>query len=142
MTEALTLLLKRYLELVRPVFAVKAKPGCEELVFLSHNGMRLDRSPISRMLKQYEKIAGIEKRVSSHTFRRSVATVLANNGMPAELLRVFLGHKNINTTLNNYVAYSEEAQRRALEDYHPLATERTLPLGDRDSPNSSPQPTK
>ena len=131
MTEALIELVKRYLELVRPIFAVKAKTDCEEFVFLSHNGMRLDRSPVSRALKQYAKLAGIEKRVSSHTFRRSVATVLANNGMPAELLRVFLGHRNINTTLNNYIAYSDEAQRRALEDYHPLATERTLPLGER-----------
>jgi len=130
MTEALTDLLRRYLELVRPIFAAKAKSGHEDLVFLSHHGLPLDRSPVSRALKLYARAAGITKHVSSHTFRRSIATVLANNGMPAELLRVFLGHRNINTTLNNYIAYSDEAQRRALEDYHPLATERTLPVGD------------
>ncbi|MFC1708299.1 tyrosine-type recombinase/integrase, partial [Planctomycetota bacterium] len=81
-------LLRHYLQHVRPIFAAKAKDGYEDLVILSLHGRRFDRSNVSRTLKKYAKLAGIEKHVSSHTFRRSIATILANNGMPAELLKV------------------------------------------------------
>ena len=32
--------------------------------------------------------------------------------MPAEILKVFRGHRSINTTLNHYVFYAEESRRR------------------------------
>ncbi len=51
--------------------------------------------------------------------------------MPAEMLKVFLGHRNINTTLNHYVCYSAESQRRAMEDFHPLALGKLLPPTER-----------
>lgn len=121
LTEESLGLLRRYLETVRPTFAARAQDGYEGYVILSFRGRPLDRSNISRILKRYTKVAGISKHVSSHTLRRSVATILANNGMPAELLKLFLGHRSIDTTLRNYVVYSQDGQRRALEEFHPLA---------------------
>jgi hypothetical protein len=47
--------------------------------------------------------------------------------MPPEILKVFLGHRSINTTLNHYVFYADESQRRAVEDFHPLALGKILP---------------
>ncbi len=131
LTESCVGLLRRYLDLVRPLFVVQAQPGFEDRVILSTRGRSLDRSNISRIVKRYARLARVEKHVSSHTFRRSVATILANNGMPAELLKLFLGHRRLDTTLRNYIAYSEEGQRRALEEYHPLAEGRDVPFAKR-----------
>jgi integrase/recombinase XerD len=124
LTESCLALLKRYLDRVRPAFAGGAAPGFEDHVFLSVRGRPLDRSNISRLLKGYARAAKVEKNVSSHTFRRSIATILANNGMPAELLKLLLGHRDIDTTLRNYVVYSQEGQRKALEEFHPLSEGR------------------
>lgn len=124
LTETCVAELRRFLDLVRPVFAAHVKEGYEDYVILSMRGRILDRSNISRIVKRYARIANVEKHVSSHTFRRSIATILANNGMPAELLKLFLGHRQLDTTLRNYVVYSEAGQRRALEEFHPLAEGR------------------
>ena len=114
-------ILKNYLANVRPDLAAMAEPETADLLFFSKKGNRISRSNISRTIRGIAKRAGIEKQVSSHTFRRSVATIMANRDMPAELIRTFLGHRSINTTLKNYIAYSDEAQRRALEEFHPLS---------------------
>jgi integrase/recombinase XerD len=129
LTESCVALLRRYVGEVRPVFAAGARPGFEDRLILSMRGRPLDRSNISRIVKRYAKIGKVEKPVSSHTFRRSIATILANNGMPAELLKLFLGHRKLDTTLRNYVVYSEAGQRRALEEFHPLAEGRASGIG-------------
>lgn len=116
--------LRRYVERIRPSLAKRAKPGCEDLLFLARGGGPCRRSNISRLLKRLARLVGVAKHVSTHTFRRSVATTMANNAMPAELIRTFLGHQSIATTLRNYVAYSEAAQRKAIEEYHPLSEQR------------------
>jgi len=99
-------------------------------VFFSHLSLRgrpMSRSYISRIIKRYSRLAKIDKDISSHTLRRSVSTIMANNGMSAEMLQLFLGHKSIDTTLKNYIVYSQTGQRRALEEFHPLAEGRMRP---------------
>lgn len=59
---------------------------------------RLQISGIEVRLRQYGKRLGIAK-VHPHKFRRTLATMAIDKGMPIEQLQQLLGHKRIDTTL-------------------------------------------
>lgn len=59
---------------------------------------RLKISGIEFRLRQYGKKLGISK-VHPHKFRRTLATMAIDKGMPIEQLQQLLGHKRIDTTL-------------------------------------------
>lgn len=61
-----------------------------------HN--RLQISGIEKRLREMGKNLGIHK-VHPHKFRRTLATVAIDKGMPIEQLQQLLGHKRIDTTL-------------------------------------------
>lgn len=61
-----------------------------------HN--RLSISGIELRLRQFGRKLGINK-VHPHKFRRTLATVAIDKGMPIEQLQHLLGHKRIDTTL-------------------------------------------
>ncbi|MDK2789670.1 MAG: hypothetical protein PWP15_177 [Methanothermococcus sp.] len=52
------------------------------------------------LVKRYTKDAGIKKELSTHTFRRSRALHLLNDGVPLEKVSKYLRHKSINTTMH------------------------------------------
>lgn len=52
----------------------------------------------NRNLQAIQYRAGIEQRVTSHVGRHSFATVCLNNNIPIEVVKEFLGHKDIKTT--------------------------------------------
>lgn len=60
---------------------------------------RLSISGIECRLKQVGKKLGIEK-VHPHKFRRTLATIAIDKGMPIEQLQHLLGHQKIDTTLH------------------------------------------
>ena len=59
---------------------------------------RLQISGIEVRLRQYGKRLGIAK-VHPHKFRRTLATMAIDKGMPIEQLQQLLGHRRIDTTL-------------------------------------------
>ena len=59
---------------------------------------RLQISGIEVRLRQYGKRLGITK-VHPHKFRRTLATMAIDKGMPIEQLQQLLGHRRIDTTL-------------------------------------------
>lgn len=61
-----------------------------------HN--RLQISGIEVRLRQYGKRLGLNK-VHPHKFRRTLATMAIDKGMPKEQLQQLLGHRRIDTTL-------------------------------------------
>ena len=56
-------------------------------------------SSLQKAIKQAVKMAGINKRVSCHTFRHSFATHLLQSGYDIRTVQELLGHKDVKTTM-------------------------------------------
>lgn len=56
--------------------------------------------------------AGIQKRVSPHLLRHTMATKLVNSGMPLAYVRKVLGQKSSDTTRVHAEATTESVQER------------------------------
>ena len=70
----------------------------EDTVFLNNRGSKLTRVMIFTIIKQAAKNAGIDKKISPHTFRHSFATHLLEGGADIRQVQELLGHENILTT--------------------------------------------
>ena len=94
------------------------KPGQEDYLFLNRRGSRLTRVMIFIMLKALAKKAGINKKVSPHTFRHSFATHLVEGGADLRAVQEMLGHESITTT-EIYTHLDREYLRDTLQQFHP-----------------------
>jgi integron integrase len=76
----------------------------------------LDESVLSRAIKQAAQSAGMDKRVTPHTFRHSFATHLLQNGYDIRTVQELLGHKDVKTTM----IYTHVLQRGGLAVKSPI----------------------
>jgi len=56
---------------------------------------------IDQIIKEVAESVGIED-ITTHMFRKSIATQLLENGMPIEYVSKYLGHASVTTTIQNY----------------------------------------
>lgn len=82
----------------------------------------ISRKAVYERCKRLAREAGIEKPITTHTFRRSRITHLIDAGMPIEQVQFLAGHKGINTT-TKYYKYSTAALRKAMVKFDPMAKE-------------------
>lgn len=83
-----------------PKFLInKISPYSHDYLFISKYGNPFVREWIIWIIKQRTILAGIKKKITPHTFRRSFATILNNKGARMSTIQKLLGHSNINTTL-------------------------------------------
>nr|WP_281416259.1 site-specific integrase [Deinococcus aestuarii] len=68
---------------------------------------------VQRLVKTAAGRAGIEKQVTPHRLRASVATILLDAGMPLDQVQKFLRHKRITTTQ----IYAQTSLRGVGENY-------------------------
>lgn len=68
---------------------------------------------VQRLVKDAAAAAGIQKQVTPHRLRASVATILLDQGMPLDQVQRFLRHKRITTTQ----IYAETSLRGVGESY-------------------------
>ena len=108
--------LKEYLEKIRPQHA-KKNPK-ERRLFLNHSGLAMTPESIRAMLNNYRHGAGIKKPVSPHTFRRSCATHLVQQGADIRYVQELLGHSRISTT-QLYTKIMPKEVKQMHETYHP-----------------------
>ena len=110
--------LKNYINLIRVKQNITKK--YTDILFLNRNGRQLSRVMIFTIVKKFVKSAGINKKVSPHTFRHSFATHLVEGGADLRVVQEMLGHVNITTT-EIYTHLNKEYLRQEIINYHPRA---------------------
>ena len=89
-----------------------------DILFLNRRGGKLTRAMIFTIIKQLAKKAGIQKKISPHTFRHSFATHLLENGANLRAIQQMLGHESITTT-EVYMHVDRKHLREVVEQFHP-----------------------
>ena len=88
----------------------------DDFVFLNNRGKQLTRVMIFTIIKQAAQRAGIDKKISPHTFRHSFATHLLEGGANIRQVQELLGHENILTT-EIYTHLDDTHLRQTLEEH-------------------------
>ncbi len=107
------------------VRAAREQPE-RDFVLLTRTGKQLSQNVITQSIKARATRIGLHlrddapdpryrSRVSAHTLRRSVATLLLNDGMPLDAVADMLHHDRVDTTRRHYAFSSSERQRITVE---------------------------
>ena len=109
--------LSEYVEFIRPQMV--AAPD-EPSLFVNISGERMSRQGFWKIIKTYQKKAGIEKDITPHTLRHSFAAHLLENGADLRSIQEMLGHADISSTQ----VYSHIVKKQLKDVYnkaHPRA---------------------
>ena len=103
--------LRDYITLVRPQMILRPD---EQSLFVNISGEHMSRQGFWKIIKHYQKMAGIEKDITPHTLRHSFAAHLLENGADIHAVRDMLGHRDIS---------SMQVYSKLVEEYraHPRA---------------------
>ncbi len=96
------------------------KDSKEKALFVNCNGSKLSRQGFWKIIKQYQKQAGIKTDITPHTLRHSFAAHLLENGADLKSIQEMLGHADISSTQ----VYSKLMNSRIKDVYekaHPRA---------------------
>lgn len=104
--------LRMYLE------KAKRRCGAGEYVFSARPGKPLTRQRVWQLIKKYAKAAGIQKKITPHTFRHSFATHLLERGADLRIVQELLGHADIATT-QIYTHVSRDHLKSIHSRFHP-----------------------
>lgn len=77
---------------------LKETAGPDAPVFASRSGKPLERSRISRIVKDASQLAGIAANLSTHWLRHAHASHALDRGAPIHLVQATLGHRSVATT--------------------------------------------
>ncbi|MPS63534.1 site-specific tyrosine recombinase XerD [Chryseobacterium sp.] len=109
-------LLKNYIQDVRSKNKINKKH--EDCLFLNSRGTSMSRVIVFLIIKELTDKAGVNKKISPHTFRHSFATHLLQNGADLRYIQEMLGHSSITTT-EIYTHLKTEELRDVILNYHP-----------------------
>jgi len=90
-------------------------------LFLNARGQRLSTQGISGVLTRLREQAGIQRHITPHMLRHTVATLLLRNGADIRVVQEFLGHASIATT-QRYTHITKEHLIGVLRKHHPSLT--------------------
>lgn len=102
--------IQRYLRERRPELDRRRSEG---VVFLNQHGRPLSRMGAWKIVGMHVRNAGIERKVTPHTFRHSFATHLLEGGADLVAVQEMLGHADISTT-----QIYTHVDRRYLQEEH------------------------
>lgn len=101
-------------------FYLRGKNQMEPSFFLNNNGKRMSGETLNRRLKAIIERTNdsniIEKNITLHCLRHSIATHLIENGAGIEFVRDFLGHENIDTS-HLYAIRRKRNTNRLIQSY-------------------------
>ena len=90
---------------VRAEFAIKdylnSRTDSNPYLFVSDRAPhdKMSTAGIQKIIRLLAEKTGIQKKITCHTFRRTVSTILLNRGMSIEIIQQILGHEQISTTM-------------------------------------------
>lgn len=90
----------------------------DDILFLNRRGTALTRVMIFIIIKKLSADAGIQNKISPHTFRHSFATHLVEGGADLRAVQDMLGHESITTT-EIYTHLDRDYLRETLMRFHP-----------------------
>ena len=118
MSASLCRKIKHFILEDRPLFPQKTANS--EVLLLNRFGNALSRVMIFMIVQELCLKAGLEKKISPHTFRHSFATHLMEGGADLRAVQQMLGHESIGTT-EIYTHLDRSFLRSELMLYHPMA---------------------
>lgn len=95
-----------------------------QALFLNASCERLSTQGITNVIAKLRQEAGIERHVTPHMLRHTVATLLLRNGADIRVVQEFLGHTSIVTT-QRYTHITKEHMIGVLRKRHPSFGLRT-----------------
>ena len=108
--------IRMYEEEVRVHLNIKL--GHEGFLFLNRRGAQLSRQMVFIVIKDLVGKAGIQKKISPHTFRHCFATHFIEGGADLRAVQEMLGHESITTT-EIYTHLDRDYLRQIIQDFHP-----------------------
>jgi len=93
-------------------------PSETSALFLNVQGNALSTQGMAYVLGKLCRGAGIEKKVTPHMLRHTVATLLLRNGVDLRVVQEFLGHASITST-QRYTHVSYQQLLKAISGCHP-----------------------
>jgi integrase/recombinase XerC len=112
--------LHNYLEQGRPKLLGEKKTSA---LFINRYGQRIPERRVQKMLEDYAKKAGIEKRVHPHILRHTFATHLLDGGADLRVVQELLGHAQLSST-QIYTHVTKSQARKVYLSAHPMAKEK------------------
>lgn len=91
-----------------------------DYLFTNYQGNPLSRQGVWKIIKQYADRAGIDKEITPHMLRHSVAAHLLENGADLKAVQEMLGHSTVSTT-QMYVRKDAVRLKEVYEQAHPRA---------------------
>lgn len=104
---------------LKDYLVIRMKIGNEpKALFLNRFNTRLSATSIEKLFRNYQQKSGIKKRVTPHSMRHTMATMLLNNGADIRAVQEILGHATISTT-QIYTEVSAARQKEIVKKYNP-----------------------
>jgi integrase/recombinase XerD len=107
--------IETYLAAARPQMV---KTAVSAFIFVARAGRPITRQGFWKLVKQYARKAGIQKKVTPHMLRHSFATHLLEGGADLRAVQMMLGHMDISTT-QIYTHVARDHLKKAHSKFHP-----------------------
>jgi len=113
-------LLDRYIKEFRGNYPEKA-------IFVNYAGKRLDKGYVTIMVRKQRKKSGIRTKATSHSFRKTSATITLKNGASIFAVSKLLNHSNISST-EIYTKLTPKDVFHMHRTYHPRERQKNIEL--------------
>ncbi|CAM2064577.1 Tyrosine-type recombinase/integrase [Sulfidibacter corallicola] len=90
----------------------------KEYFFINKHNRKISDQSIRILVEKYAAKVGIKRKITPHTFRHTVATLLMESGVDLRYVQYIMGHSSITTT-QVYNHPNEDNQRKLLAELHP-----------------------
>jgi site-specific recombinase XerD len=98
-------------------YLLSKRQDSNEALFVTTAGTRLKMYDISSFFKRQVIKSGLNKKVTPHILRHTVATNLLFNGCPISHVKEILGHERMETTCRYYLGVDRRKAKEAHNDF-------------------------